>query len=112
VTKPVKYLYVYILKCSDRTYYTGITNNPDQRFLQHMAGVNPGCYTYSRRPLEMVYCERFADYTLAIEWEKRINNWSKKKKEALINNDWESLKKASECQNETNHKHPSRLRSK
>ncbi|MFN8114688.1 MAG: GIY-YIG nuclease family protein [Bacteroidia bacterium] len=37
--KTVKYLYVYILKCSDCTYYTGITNNPERRLLQHNKGL-------------------------------------------------------------------------
>ncbi|MGZ3899807.1 MAG: GIY-YIG nuclease family protein [Bacteroidia bacterium] len=112
MSKPLKYLYVYILKCSDNTYYTGVTNNPGKRFLEHSTGINQECYTYTRRPLEMVYCERFSDYILAINWEKRIKGWSTKKKEALINSDWDLLKRAAECKNETNYKVASRLRSK
>lgn len=60
----------------------------------------------------MVWAERFTDFNLAIEWEKRIKNWSRAKKEALIKDDWKKLKEAAECKNETSHKNPSRLRSK
>ncbi len=78
--KIAKYLYVYILKCSDNTYYTGITNNMDKRLLQHSEGLNKESYTFSRRPVELVYCELFANYNLAIEWETRIKKWSARKK--------------------------------
>jgi putative endonuclease len=102
--KPVKYLYVYILKCADGTYYTGITNNPERRLLQHNKGTNKNAYTYSRVPVEMKYSEQFTDFNLAIEWEKKIKKWSQAKKEALINSDWQKIKKEAECKNETSHK--------
>jgi len=101
---PVKYLYVYILKCSDNAYYTGVTNDPERRLEEHNAGINVTAFTYARRPVEMVYSERFTDYELAISWEKRIKNWSRKKKEALIMANWLKLKEAAECKNETSHK--------
>ena len=88
-----KFLYVYILKCSDGAYYTGVTNNPDRRLIEHNGGINKGCFTCTRLPVEMVYCEKFKDYNLAISWEKRIKDWSRKKKEALINGEFEKLKK-------------------
>jgi putative endonuclease len=99
----LKYLYVYILRCSDGSYYTGITNNPERRLEEHSVGLNKTSYTFSCRPLEMIYCERFCDYSLAIRWEKRIKNWSRKKKEALIENNWDQLKIEAECKNETSH---------
>ena len=91
----VKYLYVYIVKCSDNTFYTGVTNNVELRVEQHNAGIDEGSYTYKRRPVILVYCELFTDYNLAIEWETRIKKWSSKKKQALIDSDWEALIKAS-----------------
>lgn len=100
----LKYLYVYILKCSDKTYYTGVTNNPEKRFEEHNSGFNKNSYTCSRRPLQMIYCERFTDFDLAIKWEKRIKNWNRKKKEALIKENWDKLKIESECRNETSYK--------
>ncbi len=83
--------YVYILKCSDQSYYTGITNNLNKRFSEHQEGYYVDSYTYSRRPLELVFYSEFTDPNNAIEIEKRIKKWSRKKKEALINGDFETL---------------------
>jgi len=99
----VKYLYVYILKCSDDLYYVGVTNDMDERLEEHNQGKNKDSFTYFRRPVELKSCERFTDFNLAIEWETRIKKWSAKKKEALINSDWKSLKKFSECKNKSIH---------
>ena len=101
--KRLKYLYVYILKCSDNSYYTGVTNNPELRLRQHNFGLNKDAYTFTRRPVEMLYCEKFSDYLLAISWEKRIKKWSRKKKEALIEQNWDALKIAAICKNDTHH---------
>jgi len=43
-------LYVYILKCSDDSYYTGLTNDLDRRIVEHDEGLIPDCYTWRRRP--------------------------------------------------------------
>jgi putative endonuclease len=108
----VKYLYVYILKCNDGTYYTGVTSDFEKRLVQHNKGENTESYTYSRRPVNLVFYELFTDYNLAIEWETRIKKWSVKKKEALINSDWKKLTEESKCKNETSHANASRLHSK
>ncbi|ULT41343.1 GIY-YIG nuclease family protein [Niabella defluvii] len=55
----MKRYYVYILKCADGSYYTGITGNLEQRLRIHESGENIGCYTYSRRPLTLVYYDYF-----------------------------------------------------
>jgi putative endonuclease len=87
----MKKSYVYILKCSDNTYYTGVTSNLESRIMKHNSGFYPNSYTASRRPLSLAfYCE-FTDINLAIETEKQIKNWSKAKKEALINEEYDSL---------------------
>ncbi len=83
--------YIYILKCSDDSYYTGITSNLELRMLQHNTAYYPDCYTASRRPLELVFYAEFTDINLAIEKEKQIKKWSRVKKEALINDDYDSL---------------------
>ena len=87
----MKQSYVYILKCSDNSYYTGVTSNLESRIFKHLTGFYPESYTSSRRPLQLVfYCE-FTDLNLAIDTEKQIKNWSRAKKEALINGDFDAL---------------------
>ena len=98
-----KLLYVYILKCKDGTYYTGVTNNLEKRIEEHNQGVNKDSYTYNRRPVQLMYHEKFTDFNLAIRWEKRIKDWSRKKKEALIENNWDMLKIEAACKNDTSH---------
>jgi putative endonuclease len=88
--------YVYILKCVDDKYYTGVTNNLERRLEQHYQGINKNCYTYLRRPLELVYKMNFIDPNEAIKWEKKIKAWSRKKKEALITENWDDLIKFSQ----------------
>ncbi len=87
----MKVSYVYILKCSDETYYTGVTSNLDARMMKHESGFYPDCYTAKRRPLELVFYAEFTDINMAIEKEKQIKKWSRAKKEALINGDFDAL---------------------
>ncbi len=87
-----KVIYLYILKCSDGTFYTGVTNNLDLRVEQHNIGLNPETYTYTRRPVELMWHEMVTDFNLAFEWETKIKKWSAKKKQALINGDFVLLK--------------------
>ncbi len=87
----MKIYYVYILKCADDSYYTGITSNLSQRIGDHSNGKHRDSYTFIRRPLAlMFYCE-FTDVNLAILSEKQIKKWSRAKKEALINDEYEKL---------------------
>ncbi|WP_312768994.1 GIY-YIG nuclease family protein [Epilithonimonas sp.] len=76
--------YVYILECSDGTYYTGVTENVYKRLDEHQDGKHFGSYTFSRRPLQLVYFCQFMDIEQAIVFEKKIKKWSKAKKLALI----------------------------
>jgi len=103
--------YVYILRCSDQSYYTGVTNNYERRVAEHQAGGNITCYTYNKRPVELVYVAFFSEITDAISFEKQVKGWSRKKKEALIAKEYEKLpglakknfqkrKEVHECQTE------------
>ena len=83
---------MYILECSDSSYYTGVTNNIDLRLAQHTAGIDNRCYTFSRRPFTLRYVEIFTEVTQAIAREKQVKGWTRKKKEALFAEDWERLK--------------------
>ncbi|WP_296314874.1 GIY-YIG nuclease family protein [Winogradskyella sp. UBA3174] len=87
----MKQSYVYILKCSDGSYYTGITSNLTNRIVEHKAGKHKDSYTHRRRPLDLVFYAEFTDINMAIETEKQIKNWSRAKKEALINGDYDKL---------------------
>ena len=82
---------VYILKCSDQSYYVGVTNDIETRFVQHTEGLNPKAYTYRRRPVQLVFEEHFKDVNQAIAFEKQVKGWRREKKEALINRDWSLL---------------------
>jgi len=95
--------FVYILKCADGSYYTGITNDVDRRFNEHQSGYNRKAYTFRRRPLELVFYLDFPDPVQAIDFEKQVKGWTRKKKEAIIRGDWESLKELAACKNETSH---------
>lgn len=87
----MKTYYVYILKCSDGTYYTGITSNLTKRVQEHQTGRHNDSYTYSRRPVKLLYYAEFTNGQMAIDTEKQIKKWSKAKKEALINNQFDHL---------------------
>jgi putative endonuclease len=87
----MKQSYVYIIKCSDDSYYTGITSNLQKRINEHKIGLHKDSYTYSRGPLKMVFYAEFTDINLAINTEKQIKNWSRAKKEALINGEFDKL---------------------
>lgn len=104
----IMYLYyVYILKCSDKSYYTGITNNLEKRFNQHQFGFKKNSYTYKRRPLILVFHQEFNDALQAIYFEKKIKGWTRLKKQALINGDFDMLQILSECRNATHYKYKS-----
>ena len=83
--------WVYILLCADRTYYTGVTNNVDERLIEHQEGICPKCYTYMKRPVKLVYKCGFREVFDAIEAEKQSKGWSRKKKEALMRGDFELI---------------------
>jgi putative endonuclease len=99
----MKSLYVYILKCNDDSYYTGVTNDLDRRIIEHNTGLVPGCYTWKRRPLELVWADCFSP-NQAIAIEKQIKGWARKKKEALIQGNWDVIQALSICRNESTSK--------
>ncbi|MDB5133029.1 MAG: hypothetical protein JWR02_2778 [Mucilaginibacter sp.] len=83
--------FVYILRCRDGSYYTGITNNMDRRLYEHENGFDPKSYTFKRRPVKLVFQENFDNVNQAIAFEKQVKGWRRAKKEAIINNDWHLL---------------------
>lgn len=84
--------FVYIVQCNDGSYYTGVTNNIERRLWKHNNETDTKAYTFSRPPVQLKYCERFQNIKQAIAWEKQLKGWSRKKKEALFIDDWETIK--------------------
>jgi putative endonuclease len=91
----MKTYYVYILLCADNSYYTGVTNNINRRVGEHYDSFNTNSYVSRRLPAKLVYCVSCDDIKQAIAFEKQIKGWTRKKKEALINEDWNLLKELS-----------------
>lgn len=92
--------FMYILKCSDDSYYTGSTTDLELRLMQHQNGKGAN-HTKKHLPVELVYYEEFQRIDKAFYREKQVQGWSRKKKEALIQNKHEDLHLLSVCQNIT-----------
>ena len=95
--------YMYILKCSDGSYYTGSTKDLKRRIRQHQNGEGAN-HTKKHLPIELVYYEEFSRIDEAFYREKQIQGWGREKKEALISANSQKLPKLAECRNETNYK--------
>ncbi len=81
-----KYLSVffcYILECSDRSFYIGVTDDPARRLEEHNQGKG-GNWTAGRRPVKLVWTERHASLSSVRIRENQLMRWSYPKKEALI----------------------------
>ena len=75
--------YCYILECSDGTYYTGWSTDPQRRLRQHNHGTGAR-YTRSRRPVRLAYVEELPDKVSALKRERAIKALSRPRKEKLI----------------------------
>ncbi|MBS0210325.1 MAG: GIY-YIG nuclease family protein [Planctomycetes bacterium] len=75
--------FVYLLRCADRSLYTGITTDVERRCAQHNAG-RGARYTRSRTPVKLVYQETAASRGLALRRELQIKALDRRAKEALI----------------------------
>lgn len=81
---------MYVLKCANGMYYTGSTKNLELRLAQHQNGEGAN-FTKKHLPVELVYYEEFHRIDEAFYREKQVQGWSRKKKEALINGDYNKL---------------------
>jgi putative endonuclease len=82
--------YMYILECSDGTFYTGSTKDLSLRISQHQLGEGAN-YTKKRLPVILVYYEEFSRIDCAFEREKQVQGWGRKKKIDLIRGEYENL---------------------
>ena len=94
--------YVYILLCNDKSY-TGPTDDLGRRLLQHQEGQYVHCYTFRRRPLELVYYETIVLLEEALKREEQIKKWSRAKKKALIQVNYDKLHRLAACDNFTHY---------
>lgn len=83
--------WVYMLRCSDGSYYAGHTDDLEHRVAAHESRHIPGCYTATRLPLHLVFSQEFATREEALQSERQIKGWSRAKKEALIRGDWPEI---------------------
>ncbi len=79
--------YVYILECLDKSYYTGLTWQPNTRWTQHASGVGSK-YTAKHGTKQIVYLEEYENLEEARRRELQIKNWNRAKKEKLIHGEW------------------------
>ena len=84
--------WMYILECSDGSYYVGSTKDLEFRLSEHQEGTGAR-YTSRRLPVKLVYSEEYERVVDAYAREKQIQNWSRAKREALINGNTEMLPK-------------------
>jgi len=88
--------YVYIIECSNKAFYTGITNDLQRRFTQHQTGQG-GHYTSYNPAVKIRYYEKYETRSAAAKRESQIKGWSRTKKLALIKGDKWFLKAVARC---------------
>ncbi|WP_235114801.1 GIY-YIG nuclease family protein [Cyclobacterium qasimii] len=93
---------MYILECSDGSFYTGSTKDLELRLRQHQNGEGSK-YTKRKLPVKLIYYEEFQRIDEAFYREKLVQGWTRKKKASLINNMSEKLHELAKCMNETSH---------
>jgi len=89
----VKSKVVYMLLCADGSFYVGATMDLDLRIGWHNEALDPFCYTYGRLPAQLVWSETFFDWSEALSRERQVKGWSRLKKKALIERDWEEIQR-------------------
>ena len=82
--------HLYILRCSDGSYYTGHTESLEARLAAHNSRHIPG-YTKNRLPVTLVFTQEFPTRQEALAAERQIKGWTRAKKEALISGNWQTL---------------------
>ena len=82
--------HAYLLCCNDGSFYTGHTDNLELRIAQHECGAIEG-YTAQRLPVKLAWCEAFETREEALSAERQIKGWSRAKKQALIDGNWDLM---------------------
>jgi predicted GIY-YIG superfamily endonuclease len=82
--------WTYMLRCADGRYYAGHTDNLELRIAQHQSGITGG-YTLHRRPVAVLWSQEFSSRYEALSAERQIKGWSRAKKAALVDGDWDEI---------------------
>ena len=77
--------YLYVVKCSDNTLYTGVTTNLDRRLNEHNTSPKGAKYTRKRRPVVLVYSKHYTDRSQAQKAEHQFKSLTRKQKIKVIN---------------------------
>ena len=83
--------WVYILICADGSYYVGSTVDLDRRLWEHGTPDLGAAYTRRRRPVRLAWSAEFSSIRLAFEFEKRVQGWGRRKREALMQGEYDAL---------------------
>lgn len=84
MTEQLQSWFVYILQCSDKTLYTGITTDLERRVGEHNNGNKGAKYTAARRPVKVVYCEQLDSRSAATQRELQIKSLTRDQKQKLV----------------------------
>jgi predicted GIY-YIG superfamily endonuclease len=84
--------WTYVLRCADGSFYIGHTDALEKRIGLHQSGELLG-YTHTRRPVSLVWQQAFETREEALSAERRINGWSRAKKQALVDGDWKEIRR-------------------
>ena len=90
--------WLYMLKCTDGSYYIGHTEDLEERLAQHAVG-SGDAYTAKRLPVQLAFCEEFSSREEALVRERQVKGWSRKKKEALCRGDWQEISRLARSRN-------------
>jgi predicted GIY-YIG superfamily endonuclease len=82
--------WAYLLHCDGGYFYVGHTDDLERRFNEHQSGAYRG-YTFSRRPVKLVWSQEFQTRDDAKAAEAQLKGWSRAKKLALIRGDWDRI---------------------
>jgi putative endonuclease len=81
--------WVYILRCADGSFYVGSTRNLERRLAEHNSAEDGAKYTRHRQPVELVWAAECEHIGEAFALEKQIQGWSRRKRQALIDGDYD-----------------------
>jgi putative endonuclease len=90
--------WVYILECADKRLYVGSYRGDDidVRVSEHNVGLYRNAWTYSRRPVTLLWADRFPLVTDAIAFERKLKGWTRAKKLAFVQCEWDRVRQLSQ----------------